>query len=821
MIKSFKYITLVVIAALLFSANAFAQLDDYGWRIGGGVGNMYYYGDLSPKFDVGQVLKNHYKFDKGRDLSYNVFLERRLTPGMSLMFSGSQGYITANDRTDNKGKPEFDRALNFRTKIQSLNAAIQFKSDNDKLLGERFFLAPYLFAGGGITSFDVSGNLKDANGNFYNYLGGSEVVQDNSYETNLTNIGTEGNQEYATKFIPHASVGVGLRLRFLRILSLHFQTDLRYAFTDYLDDVSNPEFRSSYDNTTQAFAGKPNPQYAGPRGNSNGWDDIYANTTVSLHVSFGRKKEGFKPPVFYSKDEVPAPVETVKLIPNEVAVGNGKTVVVYDTVRVIQQGYQSTIDSSALGKAQAMIDSLESVKISARQMSVQLEESRAEYKALQATLEANKNSTASEQNALLSRLDSLQKTVNGLTIVAAHNIDTTQAKGTTATQVDSLQMDEINKLRQEIDRLKAGQDARTKANQAAAAAQAVGRQPEATVSVITTPEGKTMTINNAEDIQKANTIAEVYYKKFQSDVDLLSAQVAALTTVVNKQPAAVQQPTVMPYPPTYYPPQPYYYPVPQQQPAMPNNNMGNPAAINNADAQSIMTAIQLLNTQLTTMSTRLSNLENKSGVTPTPQQPVVINTPAPPVANNDAANAAMLATLQDLRNQLSSLNNKVTTMENKPAPAPVQPAPPTVITVEKPVIVEKQVQVPVEKPVIVNTKPAVSYESETVRLSNLSIYFDINSTVIKSSELNKLSQIAEVLRRYPQGRISINGYADNTGSSEYNRKLSEKRAYAVRDRLIQGYGISAGQLSVNFYGKEGASSAGSQYDRRVDMQWLH
>lgn len=49
MIKSFKYITLVVIAALLFSANAFAQLDDYGWRIGGGVGNMYYYGDLSPK----------------------------------------------------------------------------------------------------------------------------------------------------------------------------------------------------------------------------------------------------------------------------------------------------------------------------------------------------------------------------------------------------------------------------------------------------------------------------------------------------------------------------------------------------------------------------------------------------------------------------------------------------------------------------------------------------------------------------------------------------------------------------------------------------
>lgn len=813
MTKLTKYI-LTAMAVLALSANAFAQLDDYGWRIGGGVGNMYYYGDLSPKFDVGQVLKNHYKFDKGRDLSYNVFVERRLTPGMSLVFSGTQGYITANDRIDNKGNAEFERALNFRTKIQSLNAAIQFKSDNDKFLGERFFLAPYLFLGGGFTNFDVSGNLKDANGNFYNYLGGNEVVQDDTYETQLTNIGTESDQEYVNKFVPHASAGIGLRLRFLRILSLHFQTDLRYAFTDYIDDVSNPDFRTSFDDPTQAYAAKPNPQYIGPRGNSNGWDDIYANTTVSLHVSFGRKKEGFKPPVFYAEDVVPTPTQTVKLIPNEVSVGDGKTVVIYDTVRVIQKGYQSTIDSSALGKAQAMIDSLESVKISARQVSTQLEQSRAEYQALQATLTANKTANASEQKALLSRLDSLQKAVNGLTIVASKNIDTTQAKGTGTTQVDSLQMKEIDKLRQEIDRLKAGQAAQIKATQAAQAAQAVGQQPEANTSVITTPNGQTMTISSAEDVQKANVIAEVYYKRFQSDIDQLSAQVAALTTLAGKQPtpAVAQQPIMMPYPPVYYTPQPY----PAPQPAGAGNGLSS------TDAQNIMTAIQSLNTQLNSMSNRLSALETKNGLPTAPQQPIVVNTPVPNNSGNDAANAAMLATLQDLRNQLNALNNKVSSIENKPAPVAPQP---TVVTVEKPVIVEKPVVVEkpitVEKPVIVNTTPKVTYESETTRLSNLSIYFDINSTVIKSSELAKLSQIAEVLRRYPQGRISINGYADNTGSSEYNRKLSEKRAYAVRDRLIQGYGISAGQLSVNFYGKEGASSSTSQYDRRVDMQWLH
>ncbi|MCC7224985.1 MAG: hypothetical protein IT273_14755, partial [Chitinophagales bacterium] len=267
----------VLTAAWCLSANTlYAQLDDYGWRIGGGVGNMYYYGDLSEKFDLGKILKNHYQFDRGRDLSYSVFVERRLTPGISLALTGTQGYITAADPLVAANQPTTEqRALNFRTKIQDLNAAFLFKSDNDKLLSERFFLAPYIFVGGGVTSFDVFADLQDANGNFYDYAAGG-VLRDDSYETQVTNLHTESDDGYAHTLVPHVSGGLGLRLRFLGRLSLHFQTDLRYAFSDHLDDVSEPHFRTTFDSELQQYAAKPNPVYGGTRGKDDAWGDFYA-----------------------------------------------------------------------------------------------------------------------------------------------------------------------------------------------------------------------------------------------------------------------------------------------------------------------------------------------------------------------------------------------------------------------------------------------------------------------------------------------------------------------------------------------------------------
>ena len=62
--------------------------------------------------------------------------------------------------------------------------------------------------------------------------------------------------------------------------------------------------------------------------------------------------------------------------------------------------------------------------------------------------------------------------------------------------------------------------------------------------------------------------------------------------------------------------------------------------------------------------------------------------------------------------------------------------------------------------------------------------FGFDSAAIKAGARAEISQVAEVLDRYPQLRIRIEGHTDSIGSAKSNQKLSEGRADAVRKELI-------------------------------------
>jgi len=64
------------------------------------------------------------------------------------------------------------------------------------------------------------------------------------------------------------------------------------------------------------------------------------------------------------------------------------------------------------------------------------------------------------------------------------------------------------------------------------------------------------------------------------------------------------------------------------------------------------------------------------------------------------------------------------------------------------------------------------------------ILFDYNSSVIKPGAYSELERVAQVLNRYPQTRIRIEGHTDSNGSEPYNLDLSQRRAEAVKDALI-------------------------------------
>lgn len=102
------------------------------------------------------------------------------------------------------------------------------------------------------------------------------------------------------------------------------------------------------------------------------------------------------------------------------------------------------------------------------------------------------------------------------------------------------------------------------------------------------------------------------------------------------------------------------------------------------------------------------------------------------------------------------------------------------------------------------------------------ILFDIDKKEIKPTARDSIAQAAEVLVKYPDTYITVEGHTDSTGTSEYNQKLSESRADAVRDMLMRD-GVPASRLSSKGYGEsapiaDNSTPDGRQLNRRVQLE---
>jgi len=102
------------------------------------------------------------------------------------------------------------------------------------------------------------------------------------------------------------------------------------------------------------------------------------------------------------------------------------------------------------------------------------------------------------------------------------------------------------------------------------------------------------------------------------------------------------------------------------------------------------------------------------------------------------------------------------------------------------------------------------------------ILFDTESAAIKPSAKDNLLNIAQVLVKYPDTNLIVAGHTDNTGSDNYNQRLSEQRAYAVKDYLVT-YGVKSPRLTARGLGESQPVSSngnpdGRQQNRRVEIQ---
>lgn len=103
---------------------------------------------------------------------------------------------------------------------------------------------------------------------------------------------------------------------------------------------------------------------------------------------------------------------------------------------------------------------------------------------------------------------------------------------------------------------------------------------------------------------------------------------------------------------------------------------------------------------------------------------------------------------------------------------------------------------------------------------DMNIEFDVNSSEIKPEHTSELNRTVQFLIQYPTANAVIEGHTDSSGSAAYNQGLSERRAKAVYEYMINTAGIDAKRLSWAGFG-EGRPIAsndtreGKQKNRRV------
>jgi OmpA-OmpF porin, OOP family len=99
------------------------------------------------------------------------------------------------------------------------------------------------------------------------------------------------------------------------------------------------------------------------------------------------------------------------------------------------------------------------------------------------------------------------------------------------------------------------------------------------------------------------------------------------------------------------------------------------------------------------------------------------------------------------------------------------------------------------------------------------IFFETGKYNLLPTSYTALNEVVKIMATHPHLQLAIEGHTDNAGTSVKNKILSERRAKAVVDYLVQK-GIATGRLTANGYGQEkpvadNATRTGRAKNRRV------
>ncbi|MGX5688810.1 OmpA family protein [Arcticibacter tournemirensis] len=119
-----------------------------------------------------------------------------------------------------------------------------------------------------------------------------------------------------------------------------------------------------------------------------------------------------------------------------------------------------------------------------------------------------------------------------------------------------------------------------------------------------------------------------------------------------------------------------------------------------------------------------------------------------------------------------------------------------------------------------NTQVVRSEQSIKVTFDS-EILFPTNSSYLTEKAKADIKNLAEVIKQQGDVKIVIEGHSDKTGTPEYNKWLSEKRAVSVKATLVS-HGLTESSISTTGYGDtkpiaDNRTPEGRAKNRRVEL----
>lgn len=149
-------------------------------------------------------------------------------------------------------------------------------------------------------------------------------------------------------------------------------------------------------------------------------------------------------------------------------------------------------------------------------------------------------------------------------------------------------------------------------------------------------------------------------------------------------------------------------------------------------------------------------------------------------------------------------------------PCPVPAPPPAVVVAPEPAPVPAYVA-----PAPAYVAPVTPPAAPPMKLVLTGVNFDFDKSTLRQEDIAIIDRDAASLDKWGDVKIEVAGHTDSRGSDEYNMKLSQQRAEAVRNYLVSK-GIASDRLSAKGYGEsqsiaDNAMDEGRFQNRRVEL----